>query len=237
MIHSINLSKPIIHLLVLGTITGCRPFNKSTPYYNLYKTFLILLFTSMKLGQFFYILTNLNDIERLSIASCFFIGASGGVIKMYHLDRNFRLIAKISKELSKNVTFQPRNYIELRILKDGLFLSNRIYKLFRVLVTLTLIIYMSFPYAIKGNKLPIDIWTPYDLQKFYKITYLGEIIYASIQVYGIVWIDCLFTVLTIQIGAQCQLLNYRISDLDSDLSETRMKLTFCIEHHQEIIGW
>lgn len=236
--RNLDLTGIISTLIYISTLTGCRPFDRSTPLYNIYKTFVIFVVLTVTLAQFGYMVTNFSNVERVGTISCFFIGVTGAFIKIINMDRKFRLIEEIRNDLSKITTFQPKNYKEMKILKDGLFLSNRIFRLFSFLLTLLFVIFQSHPVAIKWKKLPIDIWIPdfLDEKIFYIFAYFYQILYGIYIVYASVSIDCLFAVLTIQIGTQSELLNERIRDLSTDLKETHMKLTFCIQHHQKIIG-
>lgn len=231
----IDLSATISKLILMGIMVGCRPFNRSTPLYNMYKTFVILIITTFLLSEFGYVKTNFHDIEKVVKSCCMFLGYMGVNIRMYCFGKNFRLIEEINKDLSETTIFQPKNYKETKIIKEGLFLSNLILKLFLILINGTFILVESFAFTVKQQ--PFGLWTPYNSEKFFNITYFCQFIYGLNQVYSCVCIDSLFAIFTIQIGTQCDVLNNRIRDLDSDLRETRINLIFCIEHHQKIINW
>ena len=91
--------------------------------------------------------------------------------------------------------------------------------------------------ATRKGALPLPGWFPYDIQKYYSVTFFLQVVSVIISAYGNTGIDILTWKLISIASAQFEILKQNLEEIDfeNDFDETKELLVKCINHHLKIV--
>jgi hypothetical protein len=235
----IDLTESVAPIIVLTKVVGHWPFGNK----KLYATYRWIVVASMfvyNLEQLVYVLLHIKDFEEVAAIIYRLLSTIAVMVKAYIFDRKFATVQEIVKLLEIR-QFQPRNVKQKEILNLSVLTSNQLFYFISFTTFLVTVMVDSSPLLDNVKQLPSNAWFPYDYlsNKYYFATYVWQSIVLAYHGFTNVVLDVLFATLMMQIGAQCDLLNDKITNLGERCNGCDKKvlkdLHDCIEHHKLIL--
>lgn len=207
-------------------------------FYKIYKYLTTsLLFLNWFLTMIF-VLTNFQNSE---IVDSLYISPSvtTSILKYVIFRKNFKIVQNLLKIVESQFEFLESKKQKI-IIKDALKFSNFVIKSCFYLVVLTVTALVFQPLLQDEIDVPLVIWLPFDYHK----SGIFELIYVFVSVSYLffafinVATDCFFYIAAIQIGAQCEILEHTLKNLNGiseNFKEVKNHFLDCIIYYNNVL--
>ncbi|XP_063909856.1 odorant receptor Or1-like [Zophobas morio] len=246
MMLQVNLLEAFKQNIILLKSMGLWCY-KNERFYKFFKYYVqsSLVFDSSSL--IIYVALNIG-IKNVTDTIYSLPGSLEVVLQSVLFRKNFHLIKKSLDNLNQP-QFQPKNEAQVKILKDSIILSRKVFYSFFGLVFVMITMWMVLPLTKKGKFLPTKYWIPFDyrLPVVYELLYVFECCCIIFHAFSNVALDTFFSIAMVQIGAQCDVLCDSIRNVrelakintDGELKQeeyNRMEkvLIGCVHHYNSI---
>ncbi|RZB40219.1 7tm 6 domain containing protein [Asbolus verrucosus] len=206
-----DLNKGVSANVLLFKVIGHWPCGNKK-FYNIYTRFVMICMYLYNVSGLIYLFKNLDDAEEVSATIYNLLSTIAVVLKVNFFHENHEQVKNIVKTFQIE-EFQPITDEQRKLLKSGIFLAKFIFYYFFITADLTLVMWLIFPILDKERRLPSKAWFPYDYlsSEYYIFTYIWQGIFICYHALTNVAMDTLFSILMIQTGAQCDILNVKVT--------------------------
>ncbi|KAJ3659995.1 hypothetical protein Zmor_011654 [Zophobas morio] len=179
-----------------------------------------------------------SDLLKLTESLLYFFTHFTFICKLLNFQCYFNELKKIEDFLT-DPAFYGFSSTQLEIIKIKIRSCDTIANIFRVCCSCTITFYSMVPFidATRKGALPLPGWFPYDIQKYYSVTFFLQVVSVIISAYGNTGIDILTWKLISIASAQFEILKQNLEEIDfeNDFDETKELLVKCINHHLKIV--
>lgn len=210
--------------------------------YCFYAAIFHLIFT---FGYIFFKLVNLfveTDLRLLTVGFFIFLAEISLIARIVNLIVNFDDVIKCLN-LVKKIQLSDNN--ERNIMDDNLSFFSKVMTVYINCGTSACLCSWGAALFSSEPMLPYPAWYPIDWKtnsRSYWIVYSYQVICVTFQAYGIILLQLFSIYLMAVIGAQFDVLKYRLENLGSRIAigershaETEFKFVECIKLHREVL--
>ncbi|CAH1373873.1 unnamed protein product, partial [Tenebrio molitor] len=186
-----------------------------------------------------------NDLSKISETLHYFMTVLTYVYKLQNFLARRRNLLDIEDRLKEPV-FYGFSLDQLRQLKSEIDSCRTVGKLFRIMCVGAVGLYALVPFLDKNKamNLPIPGWFPYNVTKYYSLTYAFQMIGVGMTAYVNSTIDILTWMLMTVASAQFNILkenlkniDYRFGKEDGQKKIIENNFNNCVKHHKAIVDF
>lgn len=233
--------KPIKGMLKFFRFCGLWPVQSKYRWiYYIYATIFHFLFT---FGFIFFKLVNLiieTDIKLSTVGFFIFLAEISLIARIVNIIVNFDDVMQCLNLVKKINLFDSN---ESKIMNENLTFFSKVMTLYLGCGTTACLFSWGAPLFSSESMLPYPAWYPIAWKtnsQSYWIAYSYQVISVSFHAHGIILLQLFSIYLMAFIGAQLDVIKYRLENLGHSTTiendeATELKFVACIKFHQEVI--
>lgn len=210
--------------------------------------FLIALLNSLLawlqfLFMFIFLCTEVSNLTEVSETLLYCLTQLAYLCKLTNFLLNKMYLIEIEKMLDHSF-FKDLNHHQSKLFDEYIKPVKILALGYRILCTAVVILYILFPLLDVGSKsekkkLPLHLWTPYDSNNYYYLTFLLEILSIAVSAYTNSCIDILTVTLITFATAHSEILKGRLQRAvmhykEKENNEIKYSLNRCIKNYHYI---